>query len=336
MSAGGATQVDGLFSAEVPVAGRQTEQRNQAITEAYGVVLGKISGYPAIAERPELSEALAQAARYVQQFRYRSDPAPAPDETAEPRLLLRVQFDANGLMRVLRENRLPVWGSMRPTVLAWLGVERNGRRMLATAEAEPDAWGALRDAAEARGLPLVMPLFDLEDHAALETADLWGGFEERLRSASARYAPDVILVAVADRRRSGWKLRWTLLQADRRTEWNSAGSDLGSALAAGVGRSADELAARYAPMGAVGSVRSLQLRIAGIGDLVAFARVRAQLEGLDMVERAQLLELEPTAALFELQLTASPELLEQALVLGGLLEPVAAAFGDRLEYRLHP
>ena len=65
-----AATVDGLFEAEVPVQGRDTAQRNQAIQEALGQVLVKVSGYPDIPARPELAGELAQAPLYVQQYRY--------------------------------------------------------------------------------------------------------------------------------------------------------------------------------------------------------------------------------------------------------------------------
>ncbi len=334
---GYAATVDGLFSAEVPVAGRQTEQRNQAIAAAYALVLGKVSGYPRIAERSELAGDLGDAPRYVQQFRYRNDPEQLEAGVAEPAQLLRVQFDANAVMRVLREHRLPIWGSTRPAVLVWLGLEQGGRRSLASAEAAPDAWAALQRGAEARGLPLLLPLFDLEDHSQLEAGDLWGDFESRIRAASARYAPDATLVVAASQRGGGWRLRWTLYEDDDKTEWNTAG-DLEQALAAGVERSADVLVARYAPMGSGVSAETLQLRVTGVEDLAGYGRLQAQLQGLDIVERARPLLIEPESSLFELQLAGSVQALEQALVLGGLLEPAGQGQAEpgRLEYRMRP
>ena len=332
-----AATVDGLFSAEVPVAGRQTEQRNQAIRAAYAVVLGKVSGYPDIAERPELAGDLGDAPRYVQQFRYRSDPAQLEAGVPDPAQLLRVKFDADAVMRVLREHRLPIWGSTRPAVLVWLGLEQGGRRSLASMEAEPDAWAALQRGAEARGLPLLLPLFDLEDHSQLEAGDLWGDFESRIRAASARYAPDAILVAAASQRGGGWRLRWILYQDDDKTEWNTAG-DLDQALVAGVERSADVLVARYAPLGAAVSAAALQLRVTGVSDLAGYGRLQAQLEGLDMVKRVRPLLIESETSLFELQLAGSVQALEQALTLGGLLEPAQPGQAEpgRLEYRMRP
>ena len=257
----------------------------------------------------------------------------------QPDQLLRVQFDANAVMRVLRQHRLPIWGSTRPAVLVWLGLEQGGRRNLASADAEPKAWAALQRGAEARGLPLLLPLFDLEDHDQLQAGDLWGDFEPRIRAASARYAPDAILVAAASQRGGGWRLRWTLYQDDDKTEWTTAG-DLAQALAAGVERSADVLVARYAPMDAAVSAETLQLRVSGVSDLAGFGRLQAQLQSLDLVKRVRPLLIEPEASLFELELAGSVQALEQALTLGGLLEPAehgqAGPGPGPLEYRMRP
>lgn len=340
--AGGAAaaNVDGLFSAEVPVAGRQTEQRNQAISAAYAVVLGKVSGYPQIAERPELAEELAQAARYVQQFRYRSDPDRPATETGEPAQLLQVQFDANAVTRVLRGHRLPIWGNTRPAILVWLGMDQNGQRDLASSEEEPEAWAALQRSADARGLPLLLPLFDLEDHEQLQPGDLWADAEPRIRAASARYAPDAILAVTASGSGSGsgWRVHWVLYQDNERSDWRTGG-ELGSALQAGVDRTADLLVARYAPLGvATGSGQTLRLWVEGIDDLDGFGRVQAHLEGMDMVQRVRLSIVQAEASLFELELAVSQAALEQALVLGGVLEPAGTVSSEpgRLDYRLRP
>ena len=46
---------------------------------------------------------------------------------------------------------------------------------------------ALRARAAYRGMPLQLPLMDLEDQAGLTPADVWSGYQPGIRQASARY-----------------------------------------------------------------------------------------------------------------------------------------------------
>ena len=68
-----AAPVEGLYLAEVAVAGQTTEQRNEAIAAAFEKVLIKVTGHQDILSRGQLGDTLASAPGYVQE--YRSSPA---------------------------------------------------------------------------------------------------------------------------------------------------------------------------------------------------------------------------------------------------------------------
>ena len=44
------------------------------------------------------------------------------------------------------------------------------------------------------GLPIALPLLDLEDMTAVTFADVWGGFDEPVQRASTRYRADATLI----------------------------------------------------------------------------------------------------------------------------------------------
>ena len=186
-----AAPVTGLYQAEAPVAGRAAEQRNQAIRSAFGKMLIKVTGNRSVAAREELRADVANAARFVQQYSYRSRQDARADEqgaTDATNGFLRVSFDALAVDRLLREHGLPVWAANRPSVLLWMGVERKGKRRLLTSERDPGVRSVLEATAAERGLPLIFPLMDLEDRGQLQVSDLWGGFEADIENASRRYS----------------------------------------------------------------------------------------------------------------------------------------------------
>lgn len=335
----GAARVSGLYEAEVPVLGQDAEQRNEAIREAFRRVLVKLTGNRAIAGQAALAGDIPQASRYVEQYRYRLAPAGSaavPAELAQAPVpgLLKVQFDSSALNRLLRERGLPLWGDVRPAVLLWLAVDQGGRRGFLTPELDEQAYQAMTVAAGERGVPLLLPLMDLEDQTRLQVADVWGGFAERIRAASDRYGPDALisgrLVEVSPQQ---WHASWTLVIGGETAVWDSEGASREMAAAQGVQEAIDRLAARFAPLAAGGSAGRIHLRVAGVESLRDYVRVSRYLSSQGTVEQADLLSVEPDAVIFELSVRGSEQVLEQALALGGVLRPQAreAAAGGALD-----
>jgi hypothetical protein len=215
--------------------------------------------------------------------------------------------------------------------LVWLGIETKGRRTLYVPESDPGPRAALESAAWERGLPLLFPLFDLEDQTGVELSDLWGGFDSNIRSVSQRYAPDVILVGRLRAVRRGWEGDWSLLQADAGDQrWQNNAGDLETLIGGAIDWVADTLAARYAPLVTGDATQDVLLRVAGIGDLRGYARVRAYVEGLSMVDELVLVAIDADRVGFRLRVRGGVVTLEQALRASGRLAPAPPepAFAD--------
>jgi len=183
-----------LYEAQAPVMGQSGDARAAGIKQAFAQVLVKVSGERSLLANPQIDTLLKRASGFVQQYRFR---ALGSGSVASPEAdrLLWVRFDEREVNRLLRESGVPVWGATRPSVLLWLGEEAGASRSLISLEQQPRLKATLTRVAEARGLPLLLPLLDMEDRSALPVSDLWGGFETDIRRASERYLPDVILVS---------------------------------------------------------------------------------------------------------------------------------------------
>src|SRR5690606_41001353 len=112
---------------------------------------------------------------------------------------LWAQFDGVSLSRALRQAGLPDWGTERPDVLVWLAVDDGGDRYLVSESGGQHIAPLVRQAARRRGLPVTLPLLDVEDQRALLFSDVWGGFFGRVETASQRYQPQVILTGKLQR-----------------------------------------------------------------------------------------------------------------------------------------
>lgn len=250
----------------------RTEAREQALR----LVLARITG-----DRAQDSwvqdEALGDPQRYLH-----SEPD-GPGYNA--------RFDGEALLPLLQSGGLDVWLEPRPPVLVWLLDEGRPR-----SEADR-AW---RQAASAYQLPLLWPLWDLQEHMQIDTARL---FEPgMLRDASARYGADYWLAVEDD----GERLRWQLFGKDddqALTEGAlAAGDEATTALLAALNRYwVEEAGGREPPLAdnpdpleplSLGqdAPGELSILVSGLRRFTDSIRLEQQLRALDGVEQAYVAE----------------------------------------------
>ncbi len=320
-----AVEVQGLYEAEVPVSGQQPTERERALRTALLQVLVKVSGGRAVTQNPGVTKALKTPSQYVQQYRYRIVQRDTATSSAQERgsSVLWAQFDREAVNRLLQRHGLPIWGKARPAILIWLAVERDGRRVLVGSDDPSTIPSVLEGRAAARGLPLVIPLLDLQDQAGLRVSDVWGEFTDSIVSTSARYQSDVILVARAYELLPGlWEARWRLMLGPRALRWSTQSDVLDIALDEGLDRAADILAEEFARTAQEAGTGALDLVVTEINSLRDYARALRYLGALDMVESVQTTRVQPGQARFRLKSSAGKQAVGEAIALGRTLSLV--------------
>ncbi|MCP5407350.1 MAG: DUF2066 domain-containing protein [Chromatiaceae bacterium] len=334
-------QVDGLYDAESPVSGGDASERNSAIRDAFAKVLVKLTGNSGIASRKALAADLENASHYVQQYRYEA--APAVGNEVQSGRLLQVSFDKNEINRLLQNRGLPIWSANRPSVLLWVGEEQQGKRRLLNPDMDTDVRAALDQVAAERGVPLLLPLMDLEDQGQMQVADIWGNFENNIRAASRRYASDLILTGRLVRvDKSLWRGEWRLYHADSQSNWNNEAASRNALTVDALQRTADSLANRFAPIKEERSLSTVRLRVSGIDSLEDYAAVLRLLGGQSSLERVVISSVEPNAVVYDLHGQGGVAVLDRELGIGGLIEtdpgaafqPDASAIPIDLYYRM--
>jgi hypothetical protein len=306
-------QVEGLYAATVPLADGSAESLKAAYAEALRRVLAKVTGRRDSGAR--LAGQFADPQRIVQQ--YRRDAAGT----------LWVQFDQVAIRRGLDAAGEPVWADERPTTLVWLAFDTGaGHRDILGSEAaarsgnpaaRADIATELRQelvrAGTDRGVPLVLPLRDSQDLAAVQFADVWGDFSDRVLQASRRYQPDAVLVGRARLFPAGMQdVRWTLHQGNERLEWRGTVADGPAGLA-------ERLAERLATAGAAD--QDVLLAVTGVSSFDGYGQVLEYLRGIDLVESLDVPFVTDDVLICRLRVRGGPVQLTQALALGRLLEP---------------
>ncbi|MEM7708325.1 MAG: DUF2066 domain-containing protein [Pseudomonadota bacterium] len=283
-------------------------------------VLGKLSGYPlqveALAEAGELGPVapLVMVHRFVDR---------GAGELRER--WLEVQFDSTLTNDRLRDLGLPVWPLERPATLVWVAVERDGQRdLLGLADSDGVLLDMMVEDAAAVGVPLLLPLMDLQDQQLASISDVWGGFADQLRPASERYGARQLLLGRSYLSGGTWTTRWLLSGMARSQRWETRGTTLESTLSAGMGRLAAAMAAEAAIRPDEFSGRLLRIRVHGVSSARGYGTVMQYLTGLSVVDR-----LEPVSVFGEyLDLNLSSN-----VGLRGFQQALAA--GDVLRARAH-
>ncbi|MCB1802214.1 MAG: DUF2066 domain-containing protein [Gammaproteobacteria bacterium] len=296
-----------LFSAESEVGDETAESRNQALASMLGEVLVRVSGNTGIASQPTARPLLEAAPSLVQSYRYRSEDR--PDGLVR---YLSARFDQAAVERMMRAQGLPVW-SERPRVLLWIATERDQQRALLNLDEYPEAQVALRQRADYRGLPLQLPLHDLEDQAQLTAADVWAQFQPAVRQASARYPHDLVATARLSAQGERWRGNWTLISRDGVQSFDTPAQALPDALGFAVDQIQNLLAARHAPFPGAGSGDGTLLHVSGVSGLGVYARLMQALAALPPVRQVALREVAGDRFTLELAVDGDDAQLRRAL-----------------------
>ena len=319
-----AARLDTLFQADAPATGRDSEARQAALGQALATVLVRITGDKTVINHDAVQALLRKPGRFVSQFRFNESPAEVRGEA--PELRLWAQFDEVALTRELRNLGLPYWGRDRPDVLVWLAVDNQGDRFLVSDAGQDPLAVELRSAAQQHGLPISLPLLDLEDQRAVSFSDLWGGFLGAVQKASERYRPQVVLVGRVERSRDNWVGRWSMLGAGARQNWTVHAAGAEDVIQAGLSETAGLLATQYAVVASDESSRLISVQ--GISKLEDYAKVQRYLASLSPVEQVQVAQVADNAVQFSLRLNTSEQSLMRLIRLGRILEPVAGGIAD--------
>lgn len=233
------------FSAQVPVSSQRASDRNVALTQALANVLVKVSGSLDAPETELGRKAQANAGAYVQQFRYIQPNQSQREEGVS--LLLKADFDPGKVRRLLKDSGQGVWPSNRPQTLIWAieDTPENGRQIITDAS-NPRVAGIFERAQE-RGLPLLWPLWDLDDQFMLSAESLWELDDEAILAASARYDVTTVLIArYSQTSGDEWFATWQFYHAGEQRSYDFRTENPSELGAVGLDPLVTFLAERYA------------------------------------------------------------------------------------------
>ena len=296
---GHAVVPDDLYAAVVTSSGTSQSAMNAAFDKALSQVLVKVTGRAK--SGTELRQRLFPNSReLLQQYRRLGDNR------------IYAAFDPGTIRRALDRAGESVWGDERPLVAIWLAVDAGSGQRYLLSDGSDDNGGrlgqlraALLTNATQRGLPVVLPLLDARDLGQVSFGDVWGGFTDRLSTASSRYRSDALLIGRSNSMSSSDSgVNWTLAYAGQQSTWQGS-------IANAPARVADILAQQFAT--AAGSEGRVRLRVSGINDMNSYGQLKKYLQSIDVVEAADITQVSIDQIDFDLLIRGDANRLERVL-----------------------
>jgi hypothetical protein len=315
-----AVELKGLYQFRVQVNSQAPGERQQALQEALEATLLKLTGDSQLDGHPVVNQALRNVRDYVVQYGYQQD----------DQLWLWAQFDQSQVDRLIQEAGSGIWSNLRPKLLVWLVGENDDlQRQLFAADSEAIVVQQLKNAAQRRGLPIQLPLLDLNDSMTVSVIDVWARFMDTISFASTRYSPDGTVVArfyrtdpsmITEQQPEAWSGDWTLHIGELR--WSGSvramdRSEIGALIIADV---TDQLAARYRIGSQTDTLQDWTVTIENLHKLEHTIAAEQLLAAMPAVLNVQLVSYNGRAAQYVLRLQTDPARIRQAMDLSPQLE----------------
>lgn len=188
------------------------ESREAMLARALDSLSIRLTGKADAPQAPALAELRAAPEKVISQFGFEADGS-----------ALVVEFDPASSERALRQAGLALWGNNRPLILAWwLEQDVAGSTLIGDGQGAAEA---LRRAAQHRGLPLRLPLADLDEQLAATSEALASAELDGLAGVSERYAADVMLTVLSAEQDGKWQAQWRIRFLDKTAQGKVSAAD---------------------------------------------------------------------------------------------------------------
>ncbi|WP_457266103.1 DUF2066 domain-containing protein [Pseudomonas sp. P5_C3] len=243
-----AETVKGLYQVREPVSGQSPEERDQATQRALDTLVLRLTGDPKAAQNPGLAAIRKDPQQIISQYGF----------DAGPPEVLKVDFDPGTTEQALRRAGLAMWGANRPSILGWwLNDSTEGTSLVGDGQASAVP---LRRAAQHRGLPLRLPLADLNEQIVATAPNLEGADPAPLLAASERYNADALLTVHAKEEGGQWQAKWQLWLGDKKEAGSVQGADQASVADAVMLAVNERLAPRFVAKAGASSEQLLEVQ----------------------------------------------------------------------------
>ncbi|MBV52483.1 MAG: hypothetical protein CL816_00285 [Coxiellaceae bacterium] len=285
-----------------------TQNFNRVLPDIFRQVLVKMSGSSEVLAAPSISKALSQASSYVSNYRYATE-----GEQTE----LIVTFNQPALAQLLQAADQIRWIGKRPTTLFWIQVEDHQSHQVVSSADNSEIHDTLIQFAESRGMPILLPLLDLEDPEPINISSVENK-QDLIQALMKRYGVSSVVIAgiyssEADTDHADeWYGQWTFSVKGQNLTWNDRASSELDLLSSALNRVTD-VTAGDALLDGSQAQQVVSLEVSRITDLIDYAEVMDFLKTLPMVKKTSLSDMQGSTLYVSLTIQGGVRQLQEAL-----------------------
>lgn len=305
-----AAEVDKLDEADIVVSSRANDVKDNALKEALAAIFLKNSGLPSVVLNPVVKAQIDTPEVILTQYGYYEK---------NGQLMLKANFDHQRVISTLRQAGLPVWGSQRPLTLLWMSVNENNESTIVADASSTDIRIELAQESTNKGIPLLLPIMDLDDVMQVSITDVRGVFTDVLARASVRYQADYFAIANMDT--SSDRVRFSIQLFDKNNSNGVAqplvslqddAIDSKQATKRMMNILADYYISQYA-IASTGSDVETQVSFTGINSMSQVVHIETFLRQLSAVKSIKISQFKGNSAIYTVDLFSSVDDLQRLL-----------------------
>jgi hypothetical protein len=323
-----AAPVIDIYTGTVPVNDRSQPGFQQGMNAALLQVLVKASAEQPekLARNPALAGELSNAERFAAQFLYKTQADVQADGSSKNQLYLQAVFPQKIIMGLLKKANVRFWPAQRLPVLV-LPVMNIGGLVHMASVRDPNIAANLLQASQQYGIPMVMGGEQNEDAALLWNLDI--AYINKLSAANADANNTSIALVIKLPGSGAAKGQWVLVdgstvnKVDVSMDTPAHFADKGMAWAANI------LAAKQS-VSLTSAASKTELLVSGIDSYEKYENAVMYLKTLSIVEKFDLLKIQPGFLSASLQLTTGIDQLEKVFQVDKKITVTASETGQKI------
>ena len=322
-----AKKIENLYQIDIAIDQQSNQARRIASLEGLKKVLVRRSGSSEILNTPEASNGYKKVTSYLQKFEYSNNPSD------ESQYLITLYFEPRLIDDLIKRANKPLWDFNRPVTIFWIAQESQGedysidRRIITENDKEQDLTNLIKENSARRGVPVILPLMDLEDELLVNKSDVWGRFPSSILLATERYSADAVIIGKTYFRGSEWFGQFSYLNENNKQDFDIQADKIEDLYATLVDNLAEILCNKYCITNTQSEGLELLIAIENITNFKTYKKVESYLTELSVVHSLQVERTHQDVITFKVGLLSDVNAVRESLSLNHQLK----AIEDELE-----